>query len=331
MEWKKELKKIDVLWLFKTSIGSTLAILLANRLGLSNASTAGIITLLTIQNTRRETLDIALRRTLAFFVAVIVAFIVFSYFGYNTTAFGGFIFIFVAICSLFGLKDGIVMNAVLTTHFLNAKSMNSALILNEIGLLFIGMIIGIIVNLIMPKYGEEIRRQQKIVEFQIKNVLSYIAKILKGEGGHFVDEKDRSSSYFYKIDMLLENLLDKSYEEADNRLLTDTKSQISYLEMRKRQVVVLKDMMRNAEDLNHVLPQSLIIANYLERVVEFFHEYNNVENLLKEQQELFYSFKSEQLPSSREEFENRAILFQILRDLEYFLSLKKSFMRNEKR
>lgn len=230
----KRIKNIDILLLFKTSIGSTIAILIANRLGLAYGATAGIITLLTIQNTKKETIYMALRRTLAFFVAVIIAYIVFSNFGYTTIAFGGFVFIFVAICSVLGLKDGIIMNTVLTTHFLTEKSMNYTLVLNEITILFLGMSIGIIVNLIMPKHGKEISRQQKIVEHQIKNILSYVAGILKGEEGHFVGEKDKLSSYFYKLDKLLENLLMKSYEEAGNKLLTDTRYQISYLEMRKR-------------------------------------------------------------------------------------------------
>lgn len=326
MGWKKRIKNVNILLLFKTSIGATIAILIANRLGLLYSSSAGIITLLTIQNTRKETIDIALRRTLAFLVAVIISYTLFSTFGYTTIVFGGFVFIFVAICSVLGLKDGIIMNAVLTTHFLTEKSMHASLVLNEITLLLVGMSIGIIVNLIMPKYDKEIKRQQKIVEDQIKNILFYIAGILKGEEGSFIGERDRSSTYFYKLDTILENLLMKSYEEAGNRLLTDTKYQISYFEMRKRQIVVLKDMMKNVEDLNTVLPQSIIISHYLERVGDLFNEFNNVEELLLEQEQLFESFKIEELPSSREEFENRAILFQILRDIDYFLQLKRSFM-----
>lgn len=327
MGFKKRIKDVNILLLFKTSIGATMAILIANRLGLAYGATAGIITLLTIQNTKKETISIAIRRTLAFFVAVIIAYIIFSNFGYTTIAFGGFVFIFVAICSILGLKDGIIMNAVLTTHFLTEKSMNSTLVLNELTLLLVGMSIGIIVNLIMPKHDEEISRQQKIVEHQIKNVLSYVAGILKGEEGHFIGEKDKSSSYFYKLDRILENLLIKSYEDAGNRLLTDTKYQISYLEMRKRQIVVLKDMMKNVEDFNIVLPQSIMISNYLERAADAFDEFNNVEDLLLEQKQLLESFKDEELPSSREEFENRAILFQVSRDLEYFLQIKRKFVK----
>lgn len=327
MGFKKRIKDVNILLLFKTSIGATVAILIANRLGLLYSSSAGIITLLTIQNTKKETIYIALRRTLAFFVAIIIAYILFANFGYTTIAFGGFVFIFVASCSILGLKDGIIMNAVLTTHFLTEQSMHYTLVLNEITLLLLGMSIGIIINLIMPKHDEEIKRQQKIVEHQIKNVLFYIASILKGEEGQFVGEKDRSSSYFYKLDRILENLLVKSYEEAGNRLLTDTKYQISYLEMRKRQIVVLKDMMKNVEDFNIVLPQSIMISNYLERAADAFDEFNNVEDLLLEQKQLLESFKDEELPSSREEFENRAILFQVSRDLEYFLQIKRKFVK----
>lgn len=87
--------------------------------------------------------------------------------------------------------------------------------------------------------------------------------------------------------------------------------------------------MKNVKEFNTVLPQSIMISNYLERVADLFHEFNNVEKLLVEQKQLFESFKIAELPSSREEFENRAILFQILRDLEYFLQLKRSFVKKQ--
>ena len=64
----------------------------------------------------------------------------------------------------------------------------------------------------------------------------------------------------------------------------------------------------------------------MEKLAEEFHELNNVESLLIELNELYEFFRKEKLPSTRDEFENRAILFNILIDLEHFLKIKRSFI-----
>ena len=154
---KKNIKKVNVLYLIKAGLGSALAIILADRLGFIYSPSAGIITLLTLQNTKKETILIALKRVEAFILAVIITYFLFTSIGYTPIAFGLFVFLFVAGCILFKLKDGIAMNSVLMTHFLIEQRMDVSLFINEIALLAIGMGIGIALNLLMPKNKEKIR------------------------------------------------------------------------------------------------------------------------------------------------------------------------------
>ena len=326
MNLSKKIRNINFLLLLKTGFGSAIAIFIANRFNLLYSASAGIITLLTIQNTKKETINIAFKRVLAFLVAIIVAYIVFSRVGYTPLAFGGFIFIFVAICNIFGLQDGISMNAVLTTHFLIEKRMDSIFIMNEVSLLVIGMSIGIILNLIMPKKIEKIKEEQKKVEAQIRNILCCMSNMLKGNKTCSQTMENKENISFIDLSLSLDNLLLQAYEEAGNTLLTETKYQISYLEMRKLQIVVLKDIFENIEYIHDILPQSIKISIYMEKVAEEFHELNNVKSLLIELEELYKFFRNEELPTTRDEFENRAILFNILRDLEHFLEIKRTFL-----
>lgn len=55
-------------------------------------------------------------------------------------------------------------------------------------------------------------------------------------------------------------------------------------------------------------------------------EINQPEKQLARLQEIFAEMKAEPLPESREEFENRAVLYHILMDLEEFLIFKKRFV-----
>lgn len=289
---------------------------MADQLGLAYSASAGIITLLTIQNTKKETIVIALRRIIAFVVAVIIAYTLFSALGYTSIIFGLFVFIFVGVCNIFGLQDGIAMNSVLTTHFLIEKNMEKAFIINEVSILLIGMSIGIGLNLVMPKYKKKLKQEQAMIEESIKQVLREMAAVLRGE---------EKAIRINQLELDLEQLLDKAYEEAGNRFLTDTKYLISYLKMRSSQILVLKNIKEDIEKMSEILPQTHLVADYMEKVSYSFHELNDVKDLRADLEKLYDFFSQAALPADRQEFENRAILFVILKEMEYFLEIKGEF------
>ncbi len=310
-------KKINLLFLMKTGIGSAAAILIADSLGLLYSPSAGIITLLTIQSTKRETLAIAMKRVEAFVLATLLSYLVFEGIGYSALAFGVFVTIFVALCFLFDLKDGIPMNAVLMTHFLIEQHMEPSLILNEISILLIGMAIGIGINLIMPRNLERIRMDQRILEEEMKRLLKSMECILR---------KECNEIEFTKIDQFLESLLKRAYEETGNRLLSDTRYLVTYLEMRKLQIGVLKDITAIIKQIKKLPVQAESVAEFIEHIAASFHEKNNVTGLLTILEQQKEQFREEPLPESREEFENRAMLYQVMMELEYFLMLKRNFI-----
>ncbi len=343
---KIQWNKINPLFLMKAGIGSAIAILIAEGLGLLYSTSAGIITLLSIQNTRKETFLIAGKRFLSFLMAVAISYIMFAGFGYHPLPFGGFILVFAGLSYLFHLQDGISMNAVLMTHFLIEKRMNLAMIWNEAVLLGIGMGIGIVINLIMPNYKKVIRMKQHMLEEEMKKTLRTMALALRDKKACLVQEvSDTNGDICYPdsgeqqakdlehvvidfryLDELLEELLRKAYEDAGNTLLSNTRYLITYLEMRKHQIEVLKEISRNITDIPVLLKQSLPLADFLDKTAESFHEMNNARGLLEDLDKLSSQYKKDKLPVSREEFEYRAILFQILKELEYFLMIKRNFV-----
>lgn len=323
------IKKVNFLFIFKSGLGSALAIFIANRLGLLYSASAGIITLLTIQNTRRETLNIALKRIYAFILAVGIAYLVFKFIGYRVMGFGIFIIIFVALASMLNIEVGITMNSVIVSHFLVEQRMDLNLIKNEALLLLIGMGIGILVNSIMTSNLEQIKKDQKVVEDKMRKVLTCMARMLEGKEDCNYVHAENYAMNFGKLNKLIDSLLKKAYEDAGNTLIRETRYRISYLEMRRRQVAILEDIRANIEEIHDVLPQSIKISDYINKVSAEFTESNNVKTLLEELDELYQFFREEDLPTSRKEFENRAILFIILKDLEYFLKVKRSFIQKQ--
>ncbi len=330
-------KHISLLFLMKVSIGTAAAILIANQFGLLYSPSAGIITLLTIQNTKKETLILALKRVVAFAMAVVICFLLFQMIGYTAVAFGGFVFLFVALCLVFGLKDAIAMNAVLMTHFLIERRMDVPLILNELALLCVGMLLGIILNLIMPSKRIAIRKSQLLLEEDMKGALKTLSKMLRSKEMCLIQEGNADYSWqepeellhevdFQTLERKLEGLLQSAYEEAGNTLLNDTKYLISYLEMRKLQLDVLTDIKSKIEEIAVLLKQTYPIADFIDCIAQSFHELNNTKGLLLDLEKLKEAYRKEELPKTREEFEYRAALFQILKELEYFLWIKRNFI-----
>lgn len=111
----------------KTAIGATLAIIIAKEIGLEYAVSAGIITILSVQGTKKQSIKIALERVASFVLALIIATVLFNTLGYNEIVFGIFILLFIPAAVRFNLKEGIVVSSVLITHLLSQKTVISIL------------------------------------------------------------------------------------------------------------------------------------------------------------------------------------------------------------
>lgn len=296
--------------------------LLANLLGLQHATSAGIITLLSIQNTKKETLSIAGKRVLAFFIAVTVAFVLFHFLGFHLFSFGLFLFGFTFLCYLIKFEVAISMNTVLILHIWSARSFTFPLLVNEFMLLCIGLSIAVLINLYMPRNLEDIRAYQNKIDNSMRGLLLDIAGILSGK------EKKKLEGNFTALHIDLEKALDKAYHNMNNTLAVDMRYYVEYLEMRRGQCELLKRVYDNAIRIQWIPSQAEYIARFLQNTAETFHEYNNAQALLKDLAELRKTFQTSDLPQSRKEFEARAFLFQIANDTEYLLLAKKHFSEN---
>ena len=76
MKKEKRIKEI-INKVIKLTIASAVAIIAAMLLGLEYPASAGIITILSIQNTKKETLKTAANRGMAFVCALIIAYVCF--------------------------------------------------------------------------------------------------------------------------------------------------------------------------------------------------------------------------------------------------------------
>lgn len=305
----------------KIAVGSTTAIMIAYFLGLDYAVSAGIITLLTLQDTKKETIFIAIKRIAAFVLSVIIVLIVFSVLSYTPIAYGVFLLIFSGICYAFKMYDAIPMNAVLASHYLLEKDMSAAMIGNESLLLLIGAGIGILLNLYIPNNVRQIRAKQRIIEADLKSILSQMAdKLLIGDKSDYNDSS---------LLLLIEHIsigLQQAYTNMNNTFFQETRYYIEYMQMRKQQSEVLKEIYDKIVTITAVSSQSQEVADFIRSISKTLSETQNAKGLLLMEDTLLLKFKESPLPVTRDEFEHRAVLYNILMDFRIFLKMKEEFV-----
>lgn len=324
----QSLKQVNFIKVAKVAIGSTIAILLSQWLGLAYSASAGIIALLSITDTKKDTIWLAVSRFVAFIISTTIAFVLFESFGYTTVIFGLYVLCFMFVCSVFRLSSAVSLCAVLATHYLTEQSMGISEIRNETALFIIGAGIGVLLNLYMPDKTQMIQDDMKLIERDIKKILLHIEQVLSAACEIQLDTENRSvEQIFIDTKTHMEEAMKRACDNMNNSLMLDTRYYIQYIDMRKTQVMKLEELCSVISHLTYLPPQAKQLASFTHEIKESFHEYNNVVGLLKEAREIRESYKEQEIPKSREEFENRALLYQAMQGLEEFLKLKQEFVK----
>lgn len=305
----------------KTALGAPIAMLIAEALGLSQIYSAGVIVILSIQNTKRDSAKIAFKRLKAVTLGLLIATILFGFISHQNYMFGVFLLLFIPICVKGNIADGIVVSSVLVTHLLASPIIDTPLIVNEFLLFFIGAGVALILNLYMPSVEGKIKEEVLLIEEKMKNILLDMSSVLRGE-----EKLKELRGDIKELEEILKRGRERAIVNYNNYFFINSSYYTKYMDMRTLQINTIKGMLYNFERIYNVLHQSIILADFTEKLSLEFGEKNDCKELLEELYGLRKSFKEMELPKTRDEFETRALLFRYLGDLEHFIKLKRDFM-----
>jgi uncharacterized membrane protein YgaE (UPF0421/DUF939 family) len=103
--------------------------------------------------------------------------------------------------------------------------------------------------------------------------------------------------------------------------------ELDYVKMRENQSRVLKNIYQSIVMINNLPTQTAKVADFFEEIERQYDRKNDVLGLLNMLNEMMQDMRKEDLPQTREEFESRAVLFYILKQLDELLTLKHNFAR----
>lgn len=307
----------------KTAVGATLAMLISESIGLNYALSAGIITVLSVQNTKRKSLETGLARLNSTLLALGISCLMFTLFGFNSVAFGIYLLIFIPLAVKFKLSDGIAVSSVLVTHVLGEGTISLAILWNEVMLMVIGAGIAILFNLYMPNMIAQIKKDQDEIEEHFRTVLFCLANTTRSQAVA-IDEEE----LFESLERHLDQARTRAERNRQNYFLEEMTYYVQYMEMRAMQYQVLTNMRQTLGKVMMTVEQSNLLADLTEHIANSLHEFNTADELIQETQTVLICCRNQELPKSREEFENRAMLFQYLNDVMHLLEIKRQFIQN---
>lgn len=308
----------------KTAIGTGLSIAIAQWLGLQFYTSAGIITILCIQPTKKRSYRSAFERVVGCITALFWAGILFEVFGYYPWTISLLLLIHIPLSVLFNTKEGIVTSTVIVLHIYSQKNINLDLILNELVLIVIGVGVALIINLYMPNLEKKLKQNQLEIESNFKKILNEISVYLRK------GESDWDGKEITETAQLLKEAKRLALWDIENSGMDEDYSIYRYFEMRENQFAILERILPIVSRLEPRM-QSFMIADFLDQVADAIHPENTAYIYLDELSELRQKFKQTPLPLDRREFETRAALVQFVNEMEEYLILKRDLIKEEEK
>ncbi|AKG04354.1 hypothetical protein AAV35_005840 [Salimicrobium jeotgali] len=308
----------------KTALGTPLAIWMAQLLELDNFASAGIVTILCIQVTRKRSLLSAWHRFAACMLAILYSFIFFEgLMGFTPLAIGVMLLLFIPTTVRLKITPGIITSSVIVLHLYTFGKIDLSIVWNEFLLIVIGIGIALILNIYMPSLERSLEEYQTDVEDCFSSILKEISLYLKEEKYAWAGEE------LTRTAELLEEAKALAYKQVENRLLKPHHPYYHYFHMRTKQFELLEQMLPLVTRISQYDEYASKIGDLFEDLSGAVHPGNTALLYLRKLEELRNYFKEEPLPESREEFESRASLYQLLNELEDYLIIKRSFKRSD--
>lgn len=307
----------------KTAIATPIAITIAQLLSVSNVVSAGMLTILCIQPSRKKSVESAWHRFLACILAIIFSIIFFELFGYSPIVLGILLTVFIPTTVYLKIEQGILTATVITLNLYSFGLIKPDFLYEQLLLIIIGIGTGLLVNLYMPSLDKKLQEKQKELEDHFQIILYEIALYIREQ------HMDWDGKEITKVEKILEEADELVKRDRENHLLKDDHFYYNYFRMRKKQFDLLQQMLPLVTRLPEKDEISERIATFFEKLSKSVHPGNTAILFLDELSEIRTQFKDEELPTTQDEFETRASLFQLLHEIEEYLTLKSKFKKSD--
>lgn len=306
----------------KTAVAAGIAMLISETIHLDYFVFAAIIAILSIQETRKKSIRASYERVMASLLAIGMGAAMFTLLGYSPVTLTLYFVIFIPLVQQLKLQDGLITSVVILTHLYTEAQFTLELFINELLLIAIGVGVGLVVNMYMPTLDREIVRIKENIDRSLAVLFYDVAACV--ETGIY----NNHSMMLIKTRDYLKEGKDLALRRMGNSIgKRNEDMDYLYFRMRERQYDILKRVADNAREITMVVNEAKPVATFLRRVGDHVNEQADASVFLQELEEMIEHYrKNVPLPTTREEFEVRSSLLNILSDVKSYLILKERYI-----
>ncbi|MDT0191804.1 aromatic acid exporter family protein [Exiguobacterium sp. BG5(2022)] len=306
----------------KTAVAAGIAMLISETIHLDYFVFAAIIAILSIQETRKKSIRASYERVMASLLAIGMGAAMFTLLGYSPVTLTLYFVIFIPLVQQLKLQDGLITSVVILTHLYTEAQFSLELFINELLLIAIGVGVGLVVNMYMPTLDREIERIKENIDRSLAVLYYDVAACV--ETGVY----NNHSMMLIKTRDYLKEGKDLALRRMGNSIgKRNEDMDYLYFRMRERQYDILKRVADNAREITMVVNEARPVATFLRRVGDHVNEQADASVFLQELEEMIEHYrKNVPLPTTREEFEVRSSLLNILSDVKSYLILKERYI-----
>lgn len=306
--------------IIKTAAASLLAILITDALNIPGATSAGLLAILGVDVTRKRSMRSISSRFFASLLGLLLACILFYFLGFYYWVLALYILLAFPMISRANFKEGIVTSSVVVFRVFQGEALGLGVVITQIELLIIGLGSAMVVNLVyMPNSEGEMTNIRRKVDGLFSVIFSHFSHTLR-DPKHIWDGKE-----LIEANREIDKGLEEATRASENQMIHPDGTWNIYFYMRKEQMENIQNMIHQISQVYERLPTGVLTAEIFEQLSHdvVAEEYTGKsERLLLELEE---RFKGMELPTTREEFEVRAAIWQLCRELEYYLNISKKY------
>ncbi|QAY68125.1 aromatic acid exporter family protein [Paenibacillus protaetiae] len=294
----------------KTAAGVSISVLIGQLLQLEYFTAAGILTLLCIQKSRKQSIKAAVSRFLACLLGFIISTALFELIGYQPYTILVLLLLFIPLVVALRIQEGLASSLVIMMHVYMNKQMELSFFWNELLIVLIGLGVALVVNWYMPSIDKTLLRYREEADQQIASILHEISNyLMKGA-------TDWDGRELLQLGDTLNKARALALLNAENHTLHKDDTYITLFDQKRQQLQLLEGMLPMVSRITAQMEQSSRIGGFVERLSLCLREGEPTGGLYEELKEIRQYHKQLPLPESREEFENRANLFGMVNELE---------------
>ncbi|MEK5232407.1 aromatic acid exporter family protein [Lysinibacillus sp. FSL K6-0232] len=303
----------------KTAIGAAIAIAIAQYFDLASYASAGILTILCIQPTKKRSIHAAYTRLAASMIGMVFAFGSFELFSYHPLTLAGMLLVFIPTIVSLKITDGFISSAVIMMHIYAAGSFSLPLVYNELALMAIGYGTGLAVNMYMPDIQKELNYYRVKIEELYSKIFFEVANYLR-QGDTLWDGRE-----IIEAVSTLENAKSLAFKDVENHFMRRKNDYYIYFDMREQQLEIIERVLPKVTTLPVIVQEAELVADFLQDLGEHVHSGNTAGHYREKLERVKQDFSQLPLPQNHQQFIAQAALYQLIEEMDRYLEIKQSF------